>query len=136
MKGRSYVSLLIGGVAIFVLAFGVRTFHARAQEMTPITPVGFPPPSGTPSTLATPPSYQPLTPPSEPTLPELINNLKELRKQEQHLTKTIKDKIMAQKKSLEDAEKELNSLGIDPAAGMPSLPPGSPDKLPGPPSPK
>jgi hypothetical protein len=140
MKRRLSVGLLIVVVALIALAFGANTFLAKAQEKPPVTPVGFPPPGGTPSTIPPSTSYQPLTPPpSDPSLPELINNLKELRKQEQHLTKTIKDKILAQKKSLDEAEKELNSLGIDAASGSPlTTPPGTPDKLPGggPPSPK
>ncbi len=141
MKGRWYVGLLMVVVVIVVVAFSATTFHAKAQDMSPVTPVAFPPPYGAPATLPAPPSYQPLAPASEPSLPDLIAKLRELRKQEEQLTKTIKLKIMAQKKSLEEAEKEMNSLGIEATEHSPAPSTSSdsdkttapkPDKLPAP----
>jgi hypothetical protein len=113
MTVRTYAGLAGLLLAAVTLSFG--TFKATAQP--------HPGPATTPSVYPVPLNPQGYVPPpthTQPSLPEMIAELKELRKKEQDLTKAIKEKIKSQKQSLDDAEKELDKLGIDANAGQSS----------------
>jgi hypothetical protein len=133
MKVRFFVGLSAVLLAITALAFSARTYRATAQgslEYKLPAAVGTEPVPPIQQHVC--PSPVPL-PAQQPSLSEMIANLKELRMQEQQLAKSIKEKINTQKKSLDDAEKELNSLGIE--ATPPIAPPIVPTPLISPPLP-
>jgi Spy/CpxP family protein refolding chaperone len=131
MKVRMFVGLSAVALVVATLAFSAKTLRATAQDKISPPPVdhgscidpGFSP--KTPVYPIIPVQPQPQQPPlPQSSLPEMIANLKVLRQQEQQLTAAIKEKIKAEKKSLDDVENELKSLGIDPPSGV--CPPGVP----------
>jgi Spy/CpxP family protein refolding chaperone len=103
------VRLFVGFSVVMVIIAGVGCYSAKAYQ-DPL-----PPPAEMQLGIVqnSPVPSSPTAPPQQPSLSEMIANLKELRKQEQQLTKAIQQKIQDQKKTLDDAEKELNSLGIE-----------------------
>jgi hypothetical protein len=109
MKSHLIVGVSVVVLGIVAFAFSARTFRAAAQDPPVTTPSGY-------YLMPEPTQSQPPQPTAsvDRSLPEMIADLKELRKQELQLTKKIKEKIQAQQKSLDDAEKELNSMFIDP----------------------
>ncbi len=135
MKVRMFVGLSAGMLVVAALAFSAKTFRATAQDkVSPpcIDPGSCIDPGFSPKTPVCP--IVPVQPqPPQGSLPEMIANLRVLRQQEQQLTAAIKEKIKAEKKSLDDVENELKSLGIDPPSGV--YPPGgiTPPGVPSPP---
>jgi hypothetical protein len=94
--------------------------QASPVQQTPYTPPqvpGYPegPPEGPPPFDS---SYRPdvvcpnVTPaPATPTLEEMVQELKQVREREKNLTAAIREKVKAQRKALDDAEREVNGDG-------------------------
>jgi hypothetical protein len=88
------------------------------QTATQIVPFIQPPegpPEGPPQ-IQCPAVYCPPPLPAQPELQQMIAELKQLRDREHKLAAAIRDKIKAQRQSIDDAERELN--------GAPTVPQG------------
>ena len=71
-----------------------------------------------------PPLYTPVqaTPsaPAQPTLQEMVAELKTLREKEKKLTEAIREKIKVQRKTIDDAERDLNGDKQENSCSTPS----------------
>ena len=83
-------------------------------QQTPLTPpqvpdAGFPegPPPGLVYPQPCPPAVVPPSAPAAPTLEEMVKELKQLREKEKKLAEAIREKVKAQRKALDDAEREV-----------------------------
>ena len=57
------------------------------------------------------PAMWPPAPPADPTLEEMVKELKQLRAKEKKLAEAIREKVKAQRKALDDAEREVGGAG-------------------------
>ena len=98
-----------------------RTTTPAVAPQAPIQQIPYTPPEGAPMYPVYP---QPVGPsavvppavPAAPALEEMVKELKQLREKEKKLTAAIREKVKAQRKALDDAERELG--GGAPADGI------------------